>query len=361
MNQRDLIHRFKDGATKGTASNMFIRGNTIYSYGTHFPLAHRYDWGYLLNGDTYSVSTSRHQSECRRILQPNTVIPFSALQQALHVGRYNDYEEMNIEVLHQTEDTYKEIPYKDPKTGEDKIRYDHQLGSTLFGKDDRYFLSSVDAGAHWRQGFFLVELLYPAFTIQDAYDQMKTATLKDQPHVRQGEFFLVPKPDIKTNTLLKIENRPKWLYQIIETPAYNPDAYMRATKHAYERGTMRDNKTKWNQWWPTGITWDKPEDAWHNLYQRVYNKDGELMIGGSVHRVENPIRGESYDIAKFFEQRDHRNPHMGTYVRKDQSSNYYVRGTLRHSQHTALKLGKVWHQILHNRVKNSWSASGNID
>jgi hypothetical protein len=46
--------------------NMFFCGDTIYSYGHHFPMAHFFnDNVVLMNADSYSVSTSGHQSAVR--------------------------------------------------------------------------------------------------------------------------------------------------------------------------------------------------------------------------------------------------------------------------------------------------------
>ena len=81
-----LIERFTKGATGGSASNLFIEDDVIYSYGHHFPLAIRKDWGndirYLINADRNSVSTSAHQNLCIQNLEPNVQIPFSALESA---------------------------------------------------------------------------------------------------------------------------------------------------------------------------------------------------------------------------------------------------------------------------------------
>ncbi len=81
--QADLINRFRDGARTGAASNMFIEGDILYSYGQHFPLAVRRKWGasiaYLINGDRYSISTASHQRQCITKLTPNVQVPFSAL------------------------------------------------------------------------------------------------------------------------------------------------------------------------------------------------------------------------------------------------------------------------------------------
>lgn len=61
MKQSDLCEQFVCGAIRGTASNMHINGNKIYSYGT--VLAQRTTTGHiLLNKTKYSSSTSRQQS-----------------------------------------------------------------------------------------------------------------------------------------------------------------------------------------------------------------------------------------------------------------------------------------------------------
>ena len=180
--------------------------------------------------------------------------------------------------------------------------------------------------------------------------------------MRQGEFFLIPTEDVLTRDLEPIEKRQKWLYQIIESPCYNPDAYMRAN-----RGNDYCNvKTKWwaehDKYWPTGLQYENDNDAWKALYDKVHcDNDGQLLIGGAVHRVPNPLRGESGDVAKLFESRDHRNPHKATAIRKDNERNIYIRGTLRHRDHNTIKMGKVWHRVLVNKAKRSWSVTGNVD
>ena len=72
-------------------SRVFARGDRLFSYGSHFELARPIrirgkvsHW--LLNGDTFSISTSRHQSLVRTALTrtglPMVIIPHSALAQA---------------------------------------------------------------------------------------------------------------------------------------------------------------------------------------------------------------------------------------------------------------------------------------
>lgn len=58
----DVAHRFANGiGERCNGSNMFFEGNTIYSYGHHFPMAIKFNGKLLYNDDTYSVSTSKHQ------------------------------------------------------------------------------------------------------------------------------------------------------------------------------------------------------------------------------------------------------------------------------------------------------------
>jgi hypothetical protein len=69
MNNRLVAQRFSERKTKATGSNLYIKGDTIYSYGSHFPVA-RWHWVegkpiVWFNSDKYSISTTRHQGYVR--------------------------------------------------------------------------------------------------------------------------------------------------------------------------------------------------------------------------------------------------------------------------------------------------------
>lgn len=49
-------------------NNVITDGNTIYSYGRHFPMASRHSDHIAVNTDRYSVTTSKHQSALGRVL-----------------------------------------------------------------------------------------------------------------------------------------------------------------------------------------------------------------------------------------------------------------------------------------------------
>lgn len=79
MTNQQIITRFVSGATTGkiTRNNpyaggkltpLFIEGDTLYSYGKHFPLAKRVEGGFWINPDKYSVTTSKHQSLVRQVI-----------------------------------------------------------------------------------------------------------------------------------------------------------------------------------------------------------------------------------------------------------------------------------------------------
>lgn len=67
MSNNAVAEAYADGATEGASKNMYIVGDTIYSYGPHFPVAKRIPGGYIVNSDDYSMTTARHKSEvwCR--------------------------------------------------------------------------------------------------------------------------------------------------------------------------------------------------------------------------------------------------------------------------------------------------------
>lgn len=55
------------GGKSKKQGNLFYEGDTLYSYGRHFPLLKRYGVYYLFNPTYYSSNTQRHQSECRKL------------------------------------------------------------------------------------------------------------------------------------------------------------------------------------------------------------------------------------------------------------------------------------------------------
>jgi len=75
MNNTQICEKFAQGHTKGKGSNIFIEGDTIYSYGRHFAMAKRHGYNsYLFTTRGYSNSTAKHLSHLRRALSGATLI-----------------------------------------------------------------------------------------------------------------------------------------------------------------------------------------------------------------------------------------------------------------------------------------------
>lgn len=89
------------------ASNIVVSGDLLYSYGSHFELARPLRdraggiTAFLLNGDTYSNTTSGHQSHVRSRLSGETtvIIPHSALNSA-------GIDLESIKIVHVKDDTW---------------------------------------------------------------------------------------------------------------------------------------------------------------------------------------------------------------------------------------------------------------
>ena len=74
MNNSQVAEAFANGATSGKSGNMFIDGDTIYSYGYHFPIATRVKEGlYLINKNGYSQTTARHINQVRSAITGDIV------------------------------------------------------------------------------------------------------------------------------------------------------------------------------------------------------------------------------------------------------------------------------------------------
>jgi len=67
----ELAKLYAEGQKFGSARDgrIFIEGDTIFSYGHHFPIARKIDDNtYEFNSNKYSLTTSKQQNEVRRAL-----------------------------------------------------------------------------------------------------------------------------------------------------------------------------------------------------------------------------------------------------------------------------------------------------
>lgn len=82
-NNEVLAEQFAKGITEGQGSNMFIEGDTIYSYGHHYKIAIKLNptqefatnVKHVFNAESNSNTTAKHKSYVRRNLQSYIEIP----------------------------------------------------------------------------------------------------------------------------------------------------------------------------------------------------------------------------------------------------------------------------------------------
>lgn len=342
----DVAEAFSYGRS-ATGSNMFTQESggklRLYSYGTHFILAVRLDEGsFLLNGDTYSVSTSKHQGHTRDHCNPAIIVPFSALEEAGINER--DYE--SLQVIDQTPDQTRDVPYKDHKTGEMKTREEHLLGACLFKYGRKYLLSGVDTDAkNWGGGYFLVELKKPARSVNEAFEALKPKDLNpDDNYIRQGEFFFVPQAT-GTKELKKLRPQAKQVNEWRESNRFEIDEWgLRRLEEYIKHNVPSGSKIE---------TVYQPETE--NDYERFWiryqvQKD---TAKGVILKGKN--------LAVIIGGNDSGNPHIARDTFIVSKGEVYARGSVRHPEHKMINLGETWHKVLINEAKTSFSSGGNVD
>lgn len=245
---RETAWAFKnDSEERGdyTAGNMFAEGDMLYSWGHWFPLAKRLSRDpktnkgslFIMNGDTYSVSTSNHQRYCTRFHGPTV----SAEALASAGIRFRDIEAENIVAWESADrvvvrrykggfyrrqiESYEapsdglngaitvhgSEPWETPQQGMFMESYNasmgksyqdehgeyvtgswHTLGACVITFDGRYFLCGLDEGT-----YFVSELPRPVKTVEQAFKALKPAPVIAAEKagvevLRQGEWFFVP-------------------------------------------------------------------------------------------------------------------------------------------------------------------------
>jgi hypothetical protein len=67
MTNAQIVNSFVKGATTGknAQGSLFIEGDTLFSYGYHYPLAKRVEGGFWVNNEKYSRTTSKQASLVR--------------------------------------------------------------------------------------------------------------------------------------------------------------------------------------------------------------------------------------------------------------------------------------------------------
>ncbi len=269
---------------------MIFDGDVLYSYGHHFPLVVRLPWGYLMNADNRSVTTSQHQSHCASWVQLQ--VPFSALGHVIDVSSYGIVDRFShsvrpIEICPEvwehrgwirwseehkreylTNKEYDALPKSEKELcHEDRERRPSQAVLEIDGK---YYLSGMDmCGATKRRGgvYFLAELPCPCQSVSEALwhlesEQVHKAREQGVVVIRQGEWFFV--------ALALNGAEVKRAYKIMQANMALPRG-PGSNEHIVTR---------------LGHLADVAFDAEHNGFPS-YGKAGDLVVSGAVRHREH--------------------------------------------------------------------------
>lgn len=288
MAQRDIVQDFVNkrvpnrgrnkGIVHGEYAHMYYDNDILYSYGHHFPLLIRQKWGYLLNADNYSVTTSRHQGMCRSVA--TVQIPLSALRQARIP--YNDFNlvdkgEERVDIIgykkwaadvpevrvardeywnlprherhlyqwgtggnedtfyikgtyeHITPTQYQTLPESEREiwTAKEERRPQHDVISYK----GKYYLSGIDG-----QNYFLCQLPKRVKTVDEAFKVLIPPVLRNafpEQLKRQGEWFFIQQFPFPCPNLFKDERQ---FYNKMERNFVLPKTDERSHSHTATRG-----------------------------------------------------------------------------------------------------------------------------
>jgi hypothetical protein len=327
-----------------SGARIYCEGNTLFSYGRHFALAHYLGDRdgkkfFLKNGDRASQTTSRQQAEVQELCAGPTV-SFSAFTVAgidlspLRAENVIDFaEDMRVYLMRDKETG---VFYRLGKWNSDLGEYEqgeaftppkqgaffpdrsepekngfvsgvwHVLAACLIHVGGRYLLSAVDEGS-----YFVSELSSPAKSIQEAFALLKPrevrkAETKGATVERQGEWFFVPTSINSDRKLAEVLNLPR-VKPTIESLPRRRDAenchrcyIVQHSDALWARGTVR-----------------------HQREEPRYISGTQTLPDGRVFPAA---------IRKGFTYRATR-------------------------EHTALRLGKEWHRVYRNTELGSWTAA----
>lgn len=214
----EVINAFVNGHTHPyEGANVFAAGDVLYSYGKHFALAVRTPQGVLvINGDKYSVSTSKHQSIVRNEARgvPQFTTSFSALTEWTRPG-FRGVEHMLLD------GTVCIVDYTHDRSGGDYGERVHEdeipMGATVFRREGLIVGWHMAASALFRlqvkdgnevlkekygvagmdeQQFFVSTLPHSVLTVEEAFDALKPDRVRREEQrgytvPRQGEWFFI--------------------------------------------------------------------------------------------------------------------------------------------------------------------------
>jgi hypothetical protein len=282
--------------------HLYFKGDVLYSYGPHFPLAVKNGPVIIVNADQASVTTNvRHRALLFQEV-PNTYrleIPFSALaMMARHVYQETAVIAKELCIIDWEPDRYIDTGRISETTG-DKI-YEHVLGGAVFTYKGRWFVTGMDrSGVDPRGLFFLTEIdenqidKYgePA-SWQEAMELLKPDEVKkferDGYDVRrQGEWFFV-KGGFGKDLVMIDDNAVTRNYELVHRSGKEPAHFVSegflatspSGSYHVVRGIVKHKRKEHKQLKLYDVGEKSKDRSWYVAYESV--QGNSWKAGGTV-------------------------------------------------------------------------------
>jgi hypothetical protein len=136
--------RGEENGKSGSRGNVFFIGSTIYSYGTHFPMARFIDKAVLVTIDRYGATTGKHLYDVRRALNREQHDVFNVLyvEGNRHSDNAENYAKRLAELVRKAARARKYREYLERNA--DALRNEACLYARRFGLNVRFAVPQFD-------------------------------------------------------------------------------------------------------------------------------------------------------------------------------------------------------------------------
>ncbi len=227
--------------------------DVIYSYGSHFPMCYRFyaenpilkqtEELYIVNGDSYSPTTSQHQSDLQTALREKN--SFTTSFDALRSAGINITD---CEIIDYTQDTEKHMTEEDIEGLDEK---DIPKGATIYRDEDKvitgwHLAASMIIQYKRKQyicgmdedSYFVSQLPRKVKTVKEAFNTLKPRRIIEAEALgleirRQGEWFCIKYCNGK---------KAKQIYKILKPKFILPRENNRSNPHTATRGYIKNSR-----------------------------------------------------------------------------------------------------------------------
>lgn len=347
---------------RSSAANVFQERNRLYSYGLHFELGRIIDAGsgYLavLNGDRYSITTSRHQTAARGEVErngvPHIILPFSAVARA-----GIDLDSIRpIEIL---PDTWETVDHESERR-EDAPRY---LGDIEPDENGRYRWTSQIHHLGGSVFSATTTTLRVVGRCADPEDRSRRGPDCDHGYISSHDLT---ETDVVTRYYVSgfDENERTPLYFLAELPARPRDHEhaLRLLRPPAVRRADRRGLSVLRQ----GDIFGVPADV---TTRKLRKRGATIIRRGQTVDVSGPV------VVELGSVRIDGTSHVATELATLPDGKAYARGCLYHepggwrtAEHRRVKLGngRTWYLVVRNTVPRdpngnprAWTISGSVD